>query len=257
MPQLKKTKGIVLERHFLKEADGIARMLTVDGACLEFYAYGIRLARKRSALLIEPGTLISINYYDGHKNNIASLKEGIVKERFDIIKNDYTSIIYLSNFLELASFASRYGSLPPLFLLLRGAIEELSFCYKNINSIMELSIFFQIRLLKMLGILGEQNRCYICDKALKLLAYWNMPEASFACENCNSNGDKSQAWMARTIAMAAKMRFKNFSVQTKGVKENTAYLSLWKNLNLCLEAFKGSPLRTSIVTEKQLEMSLA
>ena len=117
-------------------------MLTEEGHSLDLRVYGIQKSRKRSPLLLEPGTLVDINFY-AKQNGLASLKEGSVRERFAAIKGAYAPLLLLSYFLELSAFAVRYGSSPSLFLLVKGSLAELCLSSQQTASNIELLCFFR------------------------------------------------------------------------------------------------------------------
>ena len=257
MAMLQKASGIVLQRRFLKESDALASLLTEEGRSLDFCVYGIQKSRKRSALLLEPGTLIDIDFYV-NKDGPVSLKEGHVRERFGALKGAYAPLTLLSYFLELSSFASRYGSSPTLFLLVKGSLTELCLGTELLN--LQLLLFFQVRLLKLLGLLGPLERCSECNSPLAKEAYWNLPEAHFSCQSCasqdSSEEERAIAWL---LAQASTKRFKDYQNELEQSKEadTIALLKLWRNLNLCLEAFAAKSFQSSKELERQLTKSAA
>ena len=268
MAVVEKTSGIVLQRRFIKEIDGVFRLLTEKGGSLEVRAYGIHSTKKRSALLIEPGCLVEIDYYKNSRGFV-SLKEGYVKRRFDEIKKNYELLLLLSYLLELSAFAASYGESPGLFVLLKGSIEEFCRSRKSAVDSLELLVFFQVRLLKLLGLLGLQDRCSVCESPLEEKSFWNLPELHFSCSKCSTQSSQQNSHMAKIIALAGARRFHDFAESVKqinytlfqesggqedGKKENSinensekestlkekVYLDLWKGLHSCLENFSGS-----------------
>ena len=263
MTGLQKTRALVLGRRPLKESDAIASVLTEEGQALELCIYGIQKSRKRSAFLWEPGTLIDIDFYT-RGDAMASLKEGHVCERFSALKEGYSAITLLSYFLELSALAARCGSSPMLFLLVKGSLNELCFGKDRKPKIQEeleklhVLIFFQIRLLSLLGLLGLEERCSECGKGLGEEARWNLPEGHFSCKTCKPEGNMEEGSMAQILALAKSKIFRKYreEAEKKGLGRNRIFLlTLWKNLNLCIENFAAKPFLSSKELEKQLRLS--
>ncbi len=273
-----KARGIVLQRlSCLQEADNIVYILTQSGRKLCLRAHGIRKSRRRSSLIVEPGSLIHIDYYaKTDKDHMVSLKEGHIEERFTELKLSYVPSLLLSYLLELHNSASTYNedeakdidgsthshSQSKMFVLLHGSIEELRRCYHDMPRALVLLIFTQVRLMKILGILGSQERCSHCDGVLDNLLQWKVPEAYFICGDCSSLASSEQAQMGQLIGLASQQRFSNFIIEKEkkmkiGDKHRKQFfLSLWKNLNLCLEAFFSLQIKSFRQIEQQLQNCL-
>ncbi len=258
---MQKTKGIVLRRRFMKEIDSFFYLLAESGETIEIRAYGIRTTKKRSALLMEPGAFIEVDYQTD-LNGHSTLKEGHVQERFRENKMTYHSLLLLSYLLELSAFTSSYGKAPSLFVLLKGSIETLSKVDTVDSDHIALLIFFQSRLLKLLGILGTLDSCSLCDADLTGKSHWHIPELYFSCDNCNTKSRREDRLMAEIIAIASKVRFSIFEeimrsshsyfgnctnlknkgkifdidYEWKGLDKGMAF-SLCKKLHLCVKNF--------------------
>ncbi|MCR9142538.1 MAG: DNA repair protein RecO [bacterium] len=223
--------GIVLNRRNAGEADAIGRVLFESGEAREVRSHGVRKSKSRSNLLLEPGSLVHLTYYQSEERPgvsadaviFASLKEGHVVERFASLKEDgYDGLLVLSYFLELANFGSRAGDSPELFLLLKGTLEELATpCEAGLKAFRftMLSIFFKVRVLKILGLVGDARSCAECGGELREEALWNVPEVFFSCDACASDANIPDAYSARVVAAAAGMRYGKFA----------EYLAGWRN----------------------------
>ncbi|MEQ9364300.1 MAG: DNA repair protein RecO [Leptospirales bacterium] len=225
---LQSAPGIVLNRRNAGEADAIARVLLESGQVREIRAHGVRKSRSRSNLLLEPGSLVHLTFYESEERPgvsvdsviFASLKEGHVLERYGALKDaGYDGLLILSYFLELATFGSRAGDSPELFLLLKGTLEELAapraVGLKSYRFTL-LSIFFKARVLKNLGLVGDARSCAECGGELKDLALWNLPEVFFSCDNCATGANAPDAYSARIVAAAVGMRFGKFAQYLAG-----------------------------------------
>ncbi len=240
MAKILKARGIVLSHYPLHEADEVARILTENGAMLELRAKGIRLSRRRSRLIFEPGCLVSFEYYAA-LSGLSYLKEGYLEKRHETLKQDYLSLLTLSLFLELSASAAFYEKAPGLFVLLEGALEQLKLWNRAIEKLLLLMSFFQIRLLKISGLLGSAENCSLCDSPLGERALWNLPEVHFGCQNCKPQANKRDASMASTIALAAKSRFGHFCENIPLSTENEI-MTLVKQLSHSIEIFRGKRL---------------
>lgn len=257
MAKLLKTRGIVLSHRPLYESDEMACIFTENGTMLELRAHGIRHSRRRSQLLFEPGCLVSLEYY-GHTSGLSSLKEGGLESRHELLKQDYLSLLTLSLFLELTALAASYDKAPKLFILLEGALQQLELWArddkdsndkarddKDRERLFLLLSFFQVRLLKLLGLLGSPEFCSSCDSPLGSRALWHFPETHFSCQFCAPQSAGRDAYIARTIALAVSQKFGYFCrhIPSEVAKEIGAVA---KQLGQSIESFQGSPLRTAI-----------
>ena len=209
MPALHKVRGIVLKSYPLLETDLLGRLLTDSDNCLPIRAHGLCISRKRSPILLEPGTLVKMDYYIS-RTKLATLKEGHVENRFAALKSSYPSLLLLSYLLELTTYAVSHGETPNLFLLVHGSLQELCHCHKEDLSSLELIVFFQVRLIKLMGLLGSSNQCSRCEQILSEKAQWNLPEVHFSCCACASKAEREDFIMAEVLNMVRANRFHRF-----------------------------------------------
>ena len=134
--------------------------------------------------------------------------------------------------------------------------------YNDISEALALLVFSQIRLMKISGVLGPPHTCGGCGKDLGDILEWQLPQMFFACENCALTANKEQAAMAQVVSLAYKQRFLSFHLALKEKTQQNAkpqlafLLSLWKNLNLCLEDFFDLKSKVFVQIEKQLQENL-
>lgn len=248
MTRLSKARGIVIHRRRVRESDSIVRILTDAGQSFEFWAHGIHSSLKnRTPLLIELGSLICIDYYESTRG-VLSLKEGVLENRFEELKKEYNDVTLLSYFLDLTSFIASYEASLPLFMLLSGSIDTLCHSKRKSNHKSPLRhhpqtalliIFFQIRLLKLLGLVRVETRCILCDNFLNEKAHLNLPELSFSCKDCSPESTQEHFQLAELISSGASHKFGKFA---KYWTEQTSKLDLPKTyhrLHLSLQDFRG------------------
>ncbi len=206
-------EGIVLQRW--KEGDENAVLLILTSVDLvKLRVHGILKSKNRSRLLIEPGSIIQINYYS-KQESISSAKNIDLVDRLENIKSDYKGLQVLTYFLDLTIRCTPGSELSQLYLLLKGTILTLNELRKNIaideliSEIRLLLIFFKIRLLKILGLLGDSTICNQCGTTLNRKNARVTDNLNFLCSKCHK---KSQAYteIAYMFFFAANFRFSKF-----------------------------------------------
>jgi len=114
--------------------------------------------------------------------------------------------------------------------------------------------FYETRLLKVLGLLGDPQHCSSCGAPLGEEASWALPEAHFRCSRCSDAANADEAWMAGMIRDAAYRRFGRLeamrlpALMERARAEKRAapeMLEEWRlRLHRCLVMFFGQPLRS-------------
>ncbi len=263
--------GIVLSRRSAGENDLVARVLCVDGSTLELRGFGMRASKRRSLTLFEPGSLIEFQYYSAGDGE-ASLKEGVVRERFEELKSAYAGAAALAHVLESASQAARGAAGADLYALLSGTLVELGslapvFETRDAEGLLRLHallVFFKARLLILLGVLADPRACSECGAELTEDAFWPLPEARFVCPACAPTANREDGWMARIIADATRLRFERYYERwqpalwsmRQGLRAPAALLELELRLEQCLAEFSGRALRSSIEFKRALAEDL-
>lgn len=262
----------MLARRNVGEADTLGQLLFSTGLQREVRSHGLRKSKSRSGLLLEPGSLVQLTYYENEKTTgevaiVASLKEGHVIERYAALKDGgYDGLLLLSYFLELARFGAKAGESTELFLLLKGTLEALAeLCADNAAPVRSarfllLSVFFKVRVLKILGLVGDARTCAECGSELGDEAIWGVPEVFFTCDRCAVDVNRADAYAARAIAAASEMRFGRFAeyladwpagtTPQDGQLAQTDELPEWllhieSRLLQCMEHYQGGPLRAA------------
>lgn len=207
---LKSGKGIVLHRRKDREADTVMRVLLESGENVSVRLHGIRASKKRSQTLTEPGALVHITYYAKERFS-SSLKEGEVADRYEEIKSGYGEVLLVSYLLELTNRAAQDVS-PDLYRLLKGALDQLRQdripVQQSAESLYLFVSFYKVRLLKLLGLLGDAEHCALCGQELGEHASWAAPEMSFHCGDCSTK-TLDDGYAARCIHVCSRMRFGN------------------------------------------------
>lgn len=257
---LNKATGIVLRRDKAKEADLSVQVLLESGKLVRLYLHGIRASRTRSQLLAEPGTLIRCDYYEKDEAG-GSLKEGEILDRYEELKGDYLDTLALSYLLEAAGLAAKGEATPEVYQLLIGALGEIRAYTAEAKAtaaapdaasttaeerrkffLIQLLAFFKIRLLRILGLLGDSRHCDVCGTELGARAGWAVPEMTFRCARHADESSQAEAWMAGLITRAAATRFQTLRA---GLGDPDLEPETWRRLDewlsRCLEHYFATP----------------
>lgn len=210
---LKKGKAIVLRKYRSGEKDLIAELLFETGEKHHLYLPGILSSKRRTALLAEIGSLIEINYYE-NQNQELSLKEGFVLERFDYLKTDYARQDFLSKLLSLTRLAASGAPDASIYVLIEAALNYSNSIFKNNDTEFQnlselLLIFFSIRILDLMGFVGDVTHCVNCNQPIISLAAWGSGGIQFLCANCSNVANKLGFHSAQVILNCQKKRFRD------------------------------------------------
>jgi len=238
---IRSVRGLVLRRKS-EELDIRFDLLTEEGNLVSLREHGILNSKSRSRLLSEPASIVAIEYYE-KGNDRGSVKEGNVVDRFDILKESWKGHLLLAHLMELALLSSRGEPSSELFDLVKAALERLkdSLSRKKASlddTFFSLSflVFFKIRLLGFLGIMGDPAHCAQCGEPLKGKVFWKIPDMSFLCENCSDEAIAAFFHFVRLIQAAIGAKFEEFCEASRKSQAVTLS-SLNQNLDVVLEHY--------------------
>lgn len=181
---LHKARGIVLHKNKFSDADAGILLLTDGGIKINFIVKGILKSKKRPILAVEPGSLVSLDYYSHIGEQFHYVKEISLEERFDNIKNDYISTLFMYLFLELIEKTIPPGlEEPKFYILLQSSFREIEASGVRLRLIP----FFKSKLLYLMGIIPKEFNCVRCGKSMKetqnaKINYFNF---EIICGNCS------------------------------------------------------------------------
>lgn len=227
-------RGIVLRHKKDGEADIVAQILLENGEVLPMRFHGIRASRSRSTLAAEPGALVQITYYV--RNGHASAKEAVVTDRFDDLKGSYREVLALSAVFEMCDGAAKGEPSPALFDLLQNAMLRLRALPSDAHApraALIFVIYFRVRLLEMLGLLGSE--CASCGSPVGNDGEWLIPEASFLCGQCAREHRPADSRMIPLILGAVSRRFPDYLAWMKDPIVDLVDLD--ERLGMCLENY--------------------
>ncbi|MBW7857207.1 MAG: DNA repair protein RecO [Leptonema sp. (in: Bacteria)] len=222
---LKKGRAIVLRKYRSGEKDITTELLFDSGEKNYLHLHGILSSKKRSALLAEIGSLIEINYYE-NQNYELSLKEGVVVERFDYLKSDYSHQNFLSKLLILTRLAASGEADASLYVLIEAALYYANSLFKLNSTQFQtdselLLIFFVIRILDLMGFLGDVTHCVSCNQPITGLAAWGNDGIQFLCKDCSNAANQLGFICSELIKKCQKKRFRDLKHELESCSTDT------------------------------------
>ena len=237
--------GIVLSRRRLRESDAVARVLLESGQLLEMRLHGIQESRRRSPLIMEPLSVVEVVYYVQERGALHSLKEARVLQRHEALKNRYDDLLAGSCVAELSELAARTEALPELYVLAAGALGALN---EGCETAL-LLVFFRIRLLRLLGLLGDLTAATSYEEALGLEEGSVARRARGTRIMSTEAGAVVQSYLISILTRAVSLRFGRFQQALKrGDPRDPG--GDWmdcvdQDLHGCLVAFAGRELKAA------------
>lgn len=228
-----KSRGIVLHKNLTNDIDASISVLEENGNKNKFIVKGIQKTKKRSILSVEPGSLVSMDYYPQMKNNLHNVKEINLEQRFDIIKNDYLSTLIMYLFLELTERTIPQGiSEPKYFGILLAGLSEL----ENNGAKLKILPFFKIKLLYHSGLIPKEFSCSIChnDFSSSVSGKMNYFNFELLCDSCSTieENDIDIIKLMRYIVHTSYSQFLTLNPTRNLLLKSNSILDTYINYNL-------------------------
>ncbi len=175
-----KTKGIILKRINLNEADRILTIYTQDRGKIKVIAKGIRKMLSKMAGHLEPFCLVDLNIAEGRNLDIVTDVQTIkcfIKLR-DNLKTT-NSAYYLAEIIE--KIIHENESHPEIFDLLENSLEKLNSAQEKL-----LLAYFEINFLAEIGYRPELYKCLSCNKKISAGGNsFDFESGGLICKNCS------------------------------------------------------------------------
>jgi DNA repair protein RecO (recombination protein O) len=177
------TDSIVLKQFDLGEADKIITFYSQDKGKVRAVARGVRKTKSSISGLVLPFSYNNVTIYQGR--SLARINEIHGKYSFSKLREDLARMAYASYMAELVEkIGMENDPNEKLFSLLLTSFYHLSKVVdKKLNNV-ELS--FKARLLGILGIRPELDKCTICEQPLNSqdLNYFAVDQGGLLCSDC-------------------------------------------------------------------------
>jgi len=179
-----KTKGIIIKRSNLGDADKILTVYTRDYGKLQAIAKGVRKISSKLAGSLEPYSLVDFIFQDG--KSLDTVTSAVIIEDASIISNSCSDVAKAHYFGELIDRLTEVGEKnSELFEVLRLALFRLCQCDDNPF----LLPFYELKTLDRLGYNPSVYHCVKCRH--KLLArenYFSYADGGVVCADCQHLG---------------------------------------------------------------------
>jgi len=198
---LYRDEGVVLRTYKLGEADRIVVLYTRGRGKVRAVAKGVRRTRSKFGSRLEPGSMVSLQLYEGRNLDIvtqAERTEPLAGLRADLDRYGRATIM-----LEAVDHVSTEGeSNPALYKLLTGALRELD---GSGNALVVPA--FVTRLLALEGVQPQVDECVGCG-ATEGLVVLAVHEGGMLCRSCRRGGQAitEEARQALSALVAGRVR---------------------------------------------------
>lgn len=178
---IQKTSAIILRRYPLRETSLLLVLYTKDFGKIKGVIRGIRGPRGQSGSFPELFTLNKIVFYEAKRKEFYYINECDLIDPFQKIRQDLERTGYASYIAELTDVTSTFADKnEELFGLLLNSLRMLC----EPISAKRVARIFEIRLLLLLGLMPEFNRCIQCSNKTGPKAKFSFRLGGLLCQNC-------------------------------------------------------------------------
>jgi DNA repair protein RecO (recombination protein O) len=177
------TLAMVLGSTDYGESDRIITFYTADYGKVKGVAKGVRKSRRRFVNKLEPFSNINLSFFHKENRELVRVEECKIIYDFSNIKTDIEKLSYGSYMLELLGAMTREGQKnTPAFNLLLKFLEMLD----EGENPEKVVIFFEMRLLSILGYHPHMDGCVTCMNAPGggKVYYFSSKRGGIVCEDC-------------------------------------------------------------------------
>jgi DNA repair protein RecO (recombination protein O) len=185
MEQRKQTRGIVIRRFNLNEADQIVTVLTENEGKVSLMAKGSRRLKSKFCGRLEPFYHVSLNYFQGR--DLGHLDEAEILEVYAPLESDLRSKSILFFMAEItAKLVADGQECQEVYQLLSECMSE----FEESNSEIILHAYM-VKLLTLLGFMAPWDSCSRSNKKLNLMEplFLSARDASVVRSGYNESAD--------------------------------------------------------------------
>jgi len=223
---LVETEGLILRSYALSEADKIVVLFTREEGLVRGVAKGARRLKSRFGSSLEPFTIVNIEFFRKEERELVSIQNmDLVRSYFDIVSDpDFLQkFAYLADVL--IAFAPPHDVDETLYRMVKTCLDTAA---ENIDSLVEVALYFELWLLRLGGYLPDWNKCDVCERVLgeneDVNLQMNFHLLCRACEKARSSRSVTGAHrdIYRAVQRLAPAEFVDYAV---GKREVVAEIS--------------------------------
>lgn len=222
MERIVKTEGIVLKYIKVKEMDAIANIYSKDYGKLRVYING---ARNPKSKFVSLRILLFGEFQISLKKNLHKLNSIYIENSYRYVVEDMDKYFMGNYILELFDSSIDYEQVDEsLYEMLKYSLMTLNNLENKFLAIFR--IFFEYKLLKLLGYSLELQKCSICNLKNKLLSIIDINNGGIICRNCYREANEMLIINFETIKVLNLLLTNPFSVVKNIVINDIIYTEL-------------------------------
>jgi DNA repair protein RecO (recombination protein O) len=226
------TPAILLRRLDYGDFDLILTFLSLERGKISLIAKSAKKSTKRFAGILELFSLMEAVASTGKGRGLPVLQEATLISPFSTIRNDIRKTAYASYWCELLNkWVEENQKQASLYYLLKHALSQLD---GDAAAAAEISIFFQMRLLRLSGHSPSLRQCGRCRKNMETIesnqVVFDIAKGAILCDECTSGAGgpirlskgtiKQLLWVeSGDLKKASRVRF-----GAQAVKESLEFL---------------------------------
>jgi len=194
--RIQKTDGIILRRQPLRETSLLLILYTRDFGKIKGVMKGVRGPRGQLGSFPEMLTLDRIVFYESKRSELFYITQCDLLDMFQNIRMDLERTGYATYLAELTDASSVLGdSNEELFDLLLNSLKLL--CSRA--SAKRVARIFEIKLLRILGLMPGLNGCMQCGNKTDSAAKLSLKSGGLLCARCMADDSRAVAISAGTV----------------------------------------------------------
>ncbi len=220
------TEGLVLRSFGLSEADKIVVFLTREHGLVRGVAKGAKRLKSRFGGSLEPFSIVNLTYYQKEDRELVSIKQSeIIRSFFETASNPilFQKFAYIVELLN--DFVPPSDPNERLYRMAKVCLETAD---ENPEMLVQMTLYFELWLLKLGGYLPSWEKCNNCRRELGSRESGNL-QSNFhiVCRECQkSRGNRTVSGEQREIfAVAQKVSPTKFIEFTIDKIENVREVS--------------------------------
>ncbi len=181
---IQKTEAFILRRIPLRETSWILTCLTRSFGKVKGVVKGARKEKSSWFAACELFTHVDMVYFEKTKTNLHLITELSILNSHVKLRSHFSAIAYAGYFSELMDQLLEENETPPaVFELLKSTFSLLE---KNTGSFDILARAFEIKLLRILGLLPHFLNCVECGSEMGRRVYFSARQGGIFCEECHA-----------------------------------------------------------------------